>query len=171
MFGVSWRFHSSLSGGASIQKTDASNQKKRRSDLVGPPPSWPSLEIEPQPKLHAPWIVSAVELQKAGIVEAIIDRVELCVVKQIEQLPLEVETGPLVDGEPLGNSEVKVDTPRQGKRVAPHIAKRESGRHRKSARVVIEHPKRSGIRRRFLGGRDCGWIAHLVRPRARALTI
>src|SRR5580700_3286838 len=92
-------------------------------------------------------------------------------VKGVEHLPFEVEPGFLIDREFFGESKVKVETAWQIKRITPHIAERESSRYRKSARVVIEHPERSGIRRLFLRGRDCGRIAYLVRPRAGALAI
>src|SRR5271168_1090625 len=173
MFGVSWRFHSSLIGGASIQKSDAHYLKKRAALTKKRRPSsfQFSLEKEPQTELHTSRIVGAVELQEAGVVNALVDRIELCMVKGVEHLPFEVEPGLLVDREFFGESKVKVETARQVKRVAPHIAEREACRYRKSSRVVIEHPERSAINRRLLGGRDRRWITHLVRPRPGALAI
>jgi hypothetical protein len=57
-------------------------RKKGRPDLVGSPSSFPfPLEVKPQAKLHAPRIVCAVQLQKAGIVKARVDRIELRVIE------------------------------------------------------------------------------------------
>src|SRR5580698_2221065 len=131
-------------------------RKKGRPDLVGSPSSFSFrlLEVEAHAKLHAPRIVCPVELQKARIVNAGVDRVELRMVKHVEHLPFEVEPGLLIDREFFGESEVKVETARQVKRISADIAKSEARRYRKSVWIVVKVPSlREGINRISLGGR------------------
>src|SRR5580704_16063186 len=89
-------------------------------------------------------------------------------VEEVEGLPLEFKSTPLVDLEALERAEVEVQPARHVKRVAPDSAEGQSGRNRVCARVVVKRPTftRAGV-----GVAAGAWIADEVgtRPGANAI--
>ena len=61
-------------------------------------------------------------------VHARIDGIELCVIKEIEVFPPELESGSLVNRKALEGTEIEVEAAGQIQRVSPDVTKCESGR-------------------------------------------
>src|SRR6266704_4251769 len=66
------------------------------------------LEIKPQTELHASPIMRVFQMQEVTRAKALADGVKLCVIKQVEGFPTEVESGPLVNREALEGTEIEV---------------------------------------------------------------
>src|SRR5580658_3021733 len=96
MFGVSWRFHSSLISGASIQKSATHYRKKWQKKGGAPceaPPclSHTRLELQTQAELHPARRVCAVQIEKVRASVRRTDGVELRMVEEVEILPAEIQ--------------------------------------------------------------------------------
>src|SRR6266849_395811 len=125
------------------------HKKRRRSKERRLFSGWRGSEVKTQAELHAPRRVCASKVHEIGVAQGRTDRAraiaKLSVIKDVERLPLEVETGPFIDRESFGKAEVKVKATRQIQSVASDIAERESGGYGECRGIEKERSKCAGL--------------------------
>src|SRR5437016_7536407 len=122
------------------------------------------LEIKPQTELHAARVVCAVQMQKgAAASKAVIDAVELRVIKDVERFPAEFESSFFADGETLEDAEAEVEASGIVQGVPPDVAKSQPTRGGIGRWVVSERSRDGRI---LIGSKASARISRQIRTRA-----